>query len=413
MSTPRELPLWLKIILNVSGPAGVGLTLLGIINASLGFFCLGIGVIYIGWELYPKGVVFVKRSPFLSLPIFMLAGSLIGGCAWLILLKAEPSTSPASLPVAPQPFTKGEDLSPYLLYGNKKLEVHNGGNRNIWLWGFAYGNGSVATEKESTLIAPGTFYFLSTDDLESKLMDRVKNGENTELPCRIFITAQDSTKETIRCTLYINRSNDALQVNTRVIDIVAGWLTGEASSPSPSGTVLPAAPKPSGKNPPETVAEPKSGKELVVSIVGAAAPSIVVDNQTDDVAEGIRWELVMFRTTDQKFFSYASQDIGYLKAHSKSNRYIMNLNSIPQAPDGGGAVANGESFIGTLSVDCPSCLGTSLVVSFVWGSSGWFYQLPGGKGKLLLPKDLSKDAVSRFISYVTDLVKPGDRIQIQ
>ena len=91
----------------------------------------------------------------------------------------------------PQSNSTAEELSPYLLYGNKRLEIHNAGQQNIWLWGFAYGTGPVSTEKESTLIAPSTFYFLPADDLESRLLSALKNGEETLLPCRVFVAIHD------------------------------------------------------------------------------------------------------------------------------------------------------------------------------------------------------------------------------
>lgn len=156
----------------------------------------------------------------------------------------------------------------------------------------------------------------------------------------------------------------------------------------------------------------KGGLELSVSIVGSTDPAIVVDNQTDNLAEGITWELVMFRTTDQAFFSYATQNIGYVKPHSKSAHYAMQLNTLAHAPGGGGQIVNGESFIGTLAVDCPTCRGTTLVVSFVWGSSGWFHQVPSGNGRLLLPKDMSKNGISQFIESIDAVVKPEERTPI-
>jgi hypothetical protein len=116
----------------------------------------------------------------------------------------------------------------------------------------------------------------------------------------------------------------------------------------------------------------------------------------------------MFRTTDQAFFSYAAQNIGYVKPHSKSARYTMQLNTLPQAP-GGGQIVNGENFIGALSVDCPACRGTTLIVRFVWGRSGWFYEVPDGNGQLVLPKDMSKNTISHFAESINATVKPQDR----
>jgi hypothetical protein len=172
----------------------------------------------------------------------------------------------------------------------------------------------------------------------------------------------------------------------------------------------------SAKSPTSEEAVQKNGVGLVVSLVNPAELSIVVDNQTDEVVEGVTWELVMFRTTDQAFFSYTTQNIGYIKQHSQSPRYGMVLNDLGQAPGGGGKISNGESFVGTLAVDCPKCNGEYLIVSIVWGESGWFYQVPNGGAKLLFPGDkstgkidLSKEAVSRWIESVNNAVKPEYR----
>jgi hypothetical protein len=75
ISRPREQPLFLKILLNICGPIGLGLALLGIINAVLGLVFLIGGVSYIGWELYPSAVALVRRRPLGSLPIFLCIGA--------------------------------------------------------------------------------------------------------------------------------------------------------------------------------------------------------------------------------------------------------------------------------------------------------------------------------------------------
>lgn len=225
------------------------------------------------------------------------------------------------------------------------------------------------------------------------------------------------------------------EANSRAISESEGTAKTQGQSPTADRLSQPTIPRPSLPSPSNTSpgksarpplkqnevpksmtevdksAAQKSGTALTVSLVGPTDPAIVVDNQTDNVAEGITWELVMFRTTDGAFFSYATQNIGYVKPHSKSARYTMQLNTLPRAP-GGGQIANGESFIGTLAVDCPTCLGTTVIVSFAWGSSGWFYQVPDGNGRLLLPKDMSKGTVSQFIELINAAVKSDQRTPI-
>ncbi len=92
-SPPRELPLSLKILLNICGPLGVGLALLGYLSAGLGILFLIATMLYVSWELYPSATGFVKRRPRLSLPIFLSVGLAMGLCAWLLLLRISPETS--------------------------------------------------------------------------------------------------------------------------------------------------------------------------------------------------------------------------------------------------------------------------------------------------------------------------------
>lgn len=87
MAPPREQPLWIKIPLNLCGPIGVAMALLGYLNAGLGLLILGASTIYIGWELYPKADQFVRKSKVLSLISFVFAGMVMGFCAWLLVLK--------------------------------------------------------------------------------------------------------------------------------------------------------------------------------------------------------------------------------------------------------------------------------------------------------------------------------------
>lgn len=160
------------------------------------------------------------------------------------------------------------------------------------------------------------------------------------------------------------------------------------------GSAKPELPPPSSKTP-----TPQSDLVLSVSLITPTAPAIIIENQSDGVADGVRWELVMVRTSDQAFLSYATQNIGYVKAHSKSAPQGMPLNRLPNSS--GIQIANGDHLIGTLSIDCPLCKGNTLVVSFVWGSSGWFREVPNGNGGLVVPPNLSKDAVSRYIDLLS------------
>jgi hypothetical protein len=141
-------------------------------------------------------------------------------------------------------------------------------------------------------------------------------------------------------------------------------------------------------------------------------PVIRVENATDYLADRITWEFVAFRRSDLALLSYSTQNIGYVKAHSIGPNVLMSLNTLPRAP-GGGPLNNGDEVIGTLVVDCPLCRGESLIVDFVWGKSGWFYQVPDGKGRIWYPKTIDKETITGFMNELESTVKRKDRIPIQ
>lgn len=90
MPKPREFPTWIRILLNASGPLGVGLALLGILSIGWGFIFLAAGLLYISWEIYPSAHKLTKRRRALSLFIFLGVGAVMGFFAWLLVLKSNP-----------------------------------------------------------------------------------------------------------------------------------------------------------------------------------------------------------------------------------------------------------------------------------------------------------------------------------
>jgi len=63
------------------------------------------------------------------------------------------------------PFTVSVDV----VYepGSKRLNVHNKGQTNIYLWGSKLGDGPQVLEKAPVLITPGGFYYIFADSLEA------------------------------------------------------------------------------------------------------------------------------------------------------------------------------------------------------------------------------------------------------
>lgn len=152
--------------------------------------------------------------------------------------------------------------------------------------------------------------------------------------------------------------------------------------------------------------------ELSASIVDPTTPAIVIENSGDDLAENVTWELVMYRRSDFSFFSFATQNIGYIKAHSRSPNELMNLDAIPMAPNGDKHIKQGDQFVGTIGIDCPLCKGASLVVEFTWGIDGWYFQINSPHGGLVLPKGNTPAAVAQYFAMIDSDVSADQRRMI-
>lgn len=194
--------------------------------------------------------------------------------------------------------------------------------------------------------------------------------------------------------------------------------TGPASVPAPSSTKEPP--------PPVSARQPRSTLhrklDLTVPVKTAAAPivlsariydpqspSIVVSNKSNRVAENVTWELLVFRTSDLSYFSFRTQTIGYVKPDSVSSPYSMNLEGIIGEVDGDGSMKPGDHFVGSLIIDCPECQGATYLVSLDWKQGGWIWEAPTYQGKLLVPKDMSREGRAKFTSMIESLAPDAER----
>jgi hypothetical protein len=154
----------------------------------------------------------------------------------------------------------------------------------------------------------------------------------------------------------------------------------DPAPPPPPQVVKPSEPPAEGHIPKET---PK----LVAKIINPQDLAINVKNDSTAVAQNVKWELVTYRLSDGAFFSYATQDMGYIKPHTTSANYSMNLTTLAKAPNGGAELAKGDKIIGSISIDCPECTGETIIVHITYGIDGWFCEVPSGDGRLLAPKN--------------------------
>lgn len=157
-------------------------------------------------------------------------------------------------------------------------------------------------------------------------------------------------------------------------------------------------------------------KPIIISarIENVASPSIVVENLSNTLADHVTWELVLFRVSDLAFLSYVTADIGYVKGRSTSSRYFMDLENRQKFTEGGDPhLKNGDELIGSVALDCPDCKGATYIVHFVWGTSGWIYEVKSIGPKLMLPKDMTQSGRRQFVTALEQSVPQSERIPIQ
>ena len=109
---------------------------------------------------------------------------------------------------------------------------------------------------------------------------------------------------------------------------------------------------------------------LTVEFFGPSEVSFAVTNPSDQVLSNVVSTLMLFRTSDLALFSYAAQSHGFIKPHSRSGNYLIDLVNTPKAFTPA-HLEEGDELIGFFSVDCPTCMGQHYIMHLSYRKSGW------------------------------------------
>jgi hypothetical protein len=167
---------------------------------------------------------------------------------------------------------------------------------------------------------------------------------------------------------------------------------------------------PSPKNPAPSGA-PDTPIDISATISDSLNLTISVENNSAVLAEGVFWQLFIYRERDQSFFSYHG-DLGYIKALQKTGFYELNLNGSQKLTDSTQPISEGDVFTGSLAIDCSKCQALTYIVHFIWGQGGWICKYPEENGKMLVSSDPSKDGVARAISAMLAAAPLDRRVPI-
>jgi hypothetical protein len=131
--------------------------------------------------------------------------------------------------------------------------------------------------------------------------------------------------------------------------------------------------------------------ELTLCFIGYDRPTLVVLNVSDQVAENIVWQTVLFdldSPTPDNTLQIPGQKLEYLKPATKlSNGAVMeDLFSFTVGPQ---VVKSGDRIVGSAAASCPKCLHEkTFLLSIILGSGGWYSQsAEDTSGGLILPPD--------------------------
>lgn len=103
MASPRDLPAWLRAVLNIIAIVGVGATLEGWVQREIGVAILIFAPIYFLWEIWPWLKVQTKRRAQVSLVVLMIFGAASGAAVWWLLRNSAVPPQPVSTETASHP----------------------------------------------------------------------------------------------------------------------------------------------------------------------------------------------------------------------------------------------------------------------------------------------------------------------
>jgi len=212
-------------------------------------------------------------------------------------------------------------------------------------------------------------------------------------------------EEARNCKNEVNRLRDQAMTTKLYSMFTAPSAKPPEAAPCPPKIATPKSHKTPQSLPPES----ESPVQLSAAFYNPQAPSIVVSNPSDHVAENVNYGMVLFRTSDLALFSFSTQTIGYVKPRESTAPYLMP--TTPGYSENNARIADGDELTGSVSIDCPKCKIQTYIIHLVWGHNGWFYESPQKAG-YVVPKDMSKDGRAKYIQLLTSDIFAKQRTEI-
>jgi hypothetical protein len=110
-------------------------------------------------------------------------------------------------------------------YTGRRLNIHNKGRENIWLWGTKVSGFPLGLESQGRLIVPNGFYYILGDGLEAAFAEIRKDGKEVRVTCQMFLQTADEVRYVASMSLWATFSDPQTEIHTQMLDIqpIENW----------------------------------------------------------------------------------------------------------------------------------------------------------------------------------------------
>ena len=102
---------------------------------------------------------------------------------------------------------------------NKRIQIYNKGNSNVWLWGTKYMNTKPNIKDKPVLITPNGSYHILAEKFESLIKTQIGKDGETFVPFDLFIEDSNKTKYVVNNQLYYRVENNKVSIHSQTKSI--------------------------------------------------------------------------------------------------------------------------------------------------------------------------------------------------
>ena len=107
---------------------------------------------------------------------------------------------------------------------NKRINIYNKGQTNIYLWGNQLEHHSADIEKEPRLVTPQGSYYLLADIFDQELVKAVQKNGEAKIGFKIYLSNINETRYTVSNIIFAKMENQQMMVHMQTTSIKAiGW----------------------------------------------------------------------------------------------------------------------------------------------------------------------------------------------